>query len=354
MRGMTFRYLDRDAIIHCGGLDISAALHDVEEALRLQERGCTTMPLEVPLRWSHETGTRTTGRHPDRAAPSEAGIYALPAYVGGQLPVAGVKWTAHRSDNAHPELPRVMGLIVLNDAESGQPIAVLESALIGAVRTAATSAVAIRHLGRQNARTAAILGTGLQARVHLHMLAQVMSDLRTVLVANRTREHAVRMVSELHHLLPCPVKTVDSPKAAFQASDLMITCTAASEPFVEADWIHPGLLAIHVGPFEFTFDAVDAFAKVVVDKWGEFKHTSLKGLFQMYRAGRFRESDVWADLPDLLYGRKTVAPGDSVLVSLFGLSIFDVAVAWRIARNAERIGAGRVLPLLGRGEQTTI
>jgi len=49
MRGMTFRYLDRDAIIHCGGLDISAALHDVEEALRLQERGCTTMPLEVPL-----------------------------------------------------------------------------------------------------------------------------------------------------------------------------------------------------------------------------------------------------------------------------------------------------------------
>lgn len=349
---VTFRYLDRAAIVRCGGLDMLTAIRDVEEVLRLQEDGHTVMPLEVPLRWSVESSAASEPDpcRRDHFPSDEAGIYALPAYVGGDSPAVGIKWTTHLPDAAQG-LPRVIGLIVLNDAQSGQPIAVLESALIGAVRTAAASALAIRCLGWQDARTAAIIGAGLQARIHLHMLAQTMPGLHTVLVANRTRGRADGLLAGLAHLLPWPTRIVDSPEAAFHSSDIVVTCTAASQPFVHAGWIRPGLLAITVGPFEFTFESIDAFARVVVDKWGEFKHTSLKGLFQMYRAGRFRESDVWADLADLLLGRKGVAHTDSVFVSLFGLSLFDIAVARRIVRNAERMGEGQILSLFGQGEE---
>jgi ornithine cyclodeaminase len=119
---------------------------------------------------------------------------------------------------------------------------------------------------------------------------------------------------------------------------------------VQPFWVHAGLVAVHVGPYEYTFDAIAAFDRILVDHWGEFKHTSLKSLFRMYRAGRLKEGDVWADLTDLVLERKITTPGESVFVNVFGLSIFDVAVSARMLRTAERMGVGRVLPLYGREE----
>lgn len=333
------RFLSRHDVIACGALDMHAAVADVEAALRLQNAGETIMPPEAVLRWR----TTADGR---AGSADETGAYALPAYLGGPAPVAGVKWTAHRSPHgaAGGQDPAVMGLIVLTDPRSGRPFAIMESALIGAVRTAATTGVALRCLRRTDAATTTLIGAGLQAEMHLRMLAAVLSRVHRLVLANRTRDHAERLLRDLTGL-PWTPELSDLGPAAVEESDIVIACTAAASPFVHADWVHPGMAAVSIGPYEFSYDAVRAFDTVVVDAWGDFKRTSLKGLFRMYRDGQFEESAVAADLGALVAGTRAVPRESSVFVSVFGLSIFDVAVAARIARAAEERGAGRTFPL---------
>jgi ornithine cyclodeaminase len=338
--GVVIRYLDRAAVIRCGGWDFKKAVSDIEQTLRLQEAGQTVMPPEVPLRWPTQTKTDSAG-----TPLSDAGIYALPAYVGGPRPVAGLKWTAHRSVSIHSDLPHTMGLIVLNDAASGRPLAVLESGLIGAVRTAAVSAVAIEHLGWSKVRRVAVFGAGFQAESHLRMLAQRMPGLEEVWLVNRSRGRADGLVNRLAQYFPWPVCVRDFGPEAIMENEVVITCTGAEQPYVLKSWVRPGLLAIHVGLFEFSFEAISAFDRIVVDKWGEFKNTSLKSLFRMYRAGRLKEEAVYGELGQFVSGKKAALSGKSVFFNSFGLSIFDVAVAWRIFQEAQAQGDGTELPL---------
>ncbi|MHB8731502.1 MAG: ornithine cyclodeaminase family protein [bacterium] len=333
------RFLSRQDVIACGALDMHAAVADVEAALRLQNAGETIMPPEAVLRW-RAAADGQTGR------ADETGAYALPAYLGGSAPVAGVKWTAHRPPRGAEggQDPTVMGLIVLTDPRSGRPFAVMESALVGAVRTAATTGVALRLLRRTDAAAATLIGAGLQAEMHLRMLAAVLPRTRRVILANRTRDRAERLVRALAGL-PWTPELSDLGPAAVENSDVVIACTAAASPFVDAGWVHPGMAAVSVGPYEFSYDAVRVFDAVVVDAWGDFKRTSLKGLFRMYRDGQFDESSVAADLGELVAGTRDVPRESSIFVSVFGMSIFDVAVAARIARVAEERGAGHMFPL---------
>ncbi len=342
---VSVRFLSREDIIACGALDMHAAMNDVENALRLQAAGEGIMPAEVALRWEADKPIYGSTQG------SETGAYALPAYLGGSAPIVGVKWTAHRSPEAEGSDPRVMGLIVLTDPRSGRPFAVMESALIGAVRTAAATGLAIRHLDRANAHCVTVIGAGLHARTHLQMLAMLAPDAGHVAVVNRTHSHAQRMVAELRSRLPWEPEVRELSAVAVADSDIVICCTAAAQPFFEAHWVHPGLLVVSVGPFELTYDAMRAFDAVVVDGWGAFKDTSLKGLFRMYRDGKFGESDVNADLCGLILRGCTIPRSASVFVSLFGLSIFDIAVASRIARTAQDRGIGREFPLFGTSGQ---
>ena len=104
------------------------------EAFALHARRETVQPLKPYLRW------RPDGHIADR-------IIAMPAYVGGDRPVAGLKWIGSKHDNpARAGLERASALIVLNDPDTHYPVAVMEGALISAARTAAVTAVAARHL----------------------------------------------------------------------------------------------------------------------------------------------------------------------------------------------------------------
>ncbi|GEM_PF-539628 len=336
---LAVRFLSRRDVVACGALDMHAAVADVEAALRLQNAGETIMPPEAVLRW-RATADRQAG------GADETGAYALPAYLGGPVPVAGIKWTAHRSSHGAEggQDPAVTGLIVLTDPRSGRPFALMESALIGAVRTAATTGVALQRLRRTDATTATLIGAGLQAEMHLRMLAAVLPGAHRLVLANRTRDHAERLVRGLTGL-PWTPELSDLGPSAVEESDVVIACTAAASPFVHAGWVHRGMAAVSIGPYEFSYDAVRAFDAVVVDAWGDFKRTSLKGLFRMYRDGQFEESAVAADLGGLVAGTREIPRESSVFVSVFGLSIFDVAVAARIARAAEERGVGRTFPL---------
>lgn len=319
---MTLPVLDRAAVIAAGGADFPAALADVREAFALLRAGDAEMPAETSVALG--------------SADKPGKAYALPAAVGGRFQTAGVKWTAHRPA-LHDGQPMVVAHTMVNDRRTGLPIGVVESALLTAMRTASVSALAIEALTPVPLRRVAVLGAGVQARTHLDMLSALYPELEQVLLWNRTWECAAGLAAQDW---PFPVAIASTPAEAARC-DVVLTCTNAREPILQAADLEPGRLVVQVGYNEVSFDAIDKADHVVVDLWGEFRLKSAKSLFQMHRAGRFDEGKVASDLAMALAGGFKPTPGSLVYMSSFGLNIFDIALATRVLRDAERQAMGQ-------------
>ncbi len=320
-----FRYLSQENVITLGGTRAQAALDDVRDVVTLMRQQQAQMPAETHVSLAGARGK----------------AYALPAYVGGRFNAAGVKWTAHRPD-AHDGLPQAMAMTLINRADTGLPLGLVESAGLTATRTAAVSALALRHAAPQKVQHVLLLGTGVQATAHLDMLRQLFPHLKQVSWWSRS---ASTFATDTENL-PWPlIRITDLQHACAQDADAVITCTSAAEPLAGTEVIRPGRLIIQVGFHEVAFEAIALATKVVVDLWGNFCETSAKSLFQMYRAGQFSPDLVDADLSNLLLDGWRPAPDDSVYFSSFGLNVFDIALAARVLALAQQQGTGTLLPL---------
>ncbi len=334
MSEVALRFLGRGEVAAAGGEDFCAAIDDVRTALALLRAGDAEMPAENSVRLGP-------------AETAQARAYALSARLGGTIAAAGLKWTAHRppaSDGA----PAILSMTIINDAWTGRPIGIVESALLTAMRTAAVSALVLQHAAPVPPRRVALIGAGVQARTHLRMLAALFPALERVSVWNRTAAHARAMVAAAN--APWPVVVAASLAAALAGADAVITCTNAPAPILDADAMAPGRIVLQIGYHEVTFAAIDHADAVLVDLWGEFRRTSAKSLFQMHRAGRFEETRVAADLAAIVLDGWRPRPDARVYFSSFGLNIFDIALAARVLREAAARGIGTMVGLLGRGE----
>ena len=167
-----FRFLSQEDVVAAGGLDVAATIDVVEEALRLHAEGDTRLPSKSALLWSDELGSEET----------DGRIMAMPAYVGGSIALAGLKWIPSVPSNPSRGLPRGIGLIVLTDPETGLPVAVMDGTIVSAARTGAVTGVTARRLARPGAHVAAILGAGVQAGTQLAALEAVLPELDEVRV----------------------------------------------------------------------------------------------------------------------------------------------------------------------------
>ena len=136
-------YLSRGDVRAVMGDSIRAYVEALREALALHAGGATAQPLKPYLRW------RENGHIADR-------IIAMPAYVGGEAPMAGIKWIGSKHDNPSARgIPRASAVIVLNDAETHFPLAVMEGGEISGMRTAGVTVLACERLARPGFETVA-------------------------------------------------------------------------------------------------------------------------------------------------------------------------------------------------------
>lgn len=316
----TLLLLDAAGVRAAGGWDFAAAMADIHTALLALRAGAAEMPAETSVTLG-PPGTR------------QARVYALPARVGD---VAGVKWTAHAPSGT---VPSNTALTLLNDATIGRPLGLVDSVGLTAVRTAAVSACV---LGLRPVRRVAVLGAGRQGAAHLAMLAALHPDLAAVTLWNRTPARAEALLR--HGPFPWPVQLASTPAEACKEADAVLACTTAPIPFLDASIVVPGRTLLQIGYNEVRFSAIDHADAVTVDLWGDFARTSAKSLFQMYRAGRFDPARVQADLATMVLDGWHPAPEAALYFSSFGLNIFDIALASRVLREAERQGVGIRIP----------
>jgi ornithine cyclodeaminase/alanine dehydrogenase-like protein (mu-crystallin family) len=146
------------------------------------------------------------------------------------------------------EPPAIDGLVMVFDARDGSPAAfLLDGGYMTDLRTGAAGGVAARHLAPERVERVAVIGTGAQARHQVDALARMRPGLAEVRVWGRDGEHAARAARDLRARHDLVVTTVPTVREAVEGADVVLTCTAARSPLLQASWIEAGAHVTAVG-----------------------------------------------------------------------------------------------------------
>jgi alanine dehydrogenase len=239
-------------------------------------------------------------------------------------------------------LPTIQGTITLFDSESGLPLAVMDSIEITILRTAASTAVAAKHLAREDAATVTLCGCGAQARAQLAGIAAVR-PIRRAFLYDIDPEQA-RRFAEVVRSSALEARATDDLSAALRESDVCVTCTPAREPIIRVGDLARGSFVAAVGADSEEKQELEArvlaSATVVVDLLDQC--AEIGELHHALAAGVMRREDVHAELGEVVSGRKPGRRrGDEIIVfDSTGTALQDVAVATIAFERALAAGVG--------------
>lgn len=272
-------------------------------------------------------------------------IHAMPAYVR-EPEVVGLKWVSGYPSNPARGLPYITGLLVLNDCETGMPLAVMDCGWITAMRTGASVGVAARYLARPGAQAAALIGCGVQARTSLLALAEELPSLREARCYDVSPAATAAFVADMRARLPdLRFATCDSAPEAVRPADVAVTAVpivADPSPDLDAGVLKEGALAVSLDyDSAWTGAAMKECDAFVADDVGQLLATRKHGVY-------FR--DIPTRVTDLGEVAAGIRPGrtgerERIFSMNMGIAVDDMVAARVLyARAAER-GAGVRLPL---------
>lgn len=184
-------------------------------------------------------------RYPDKP---QARIIALPAHIGGEVNVSGIKWIASNPDNIKIGLPRASAILILNDAETGFPFACMESSIISATRTAASAVLAADCLRKGDKKKVklGIVGAGVISRYFYHTLVRNGWEIERVAIHDVNTSYAnqfLEKVCQEEH----QAHVVDSARTLIQTSDVIFFATSSTTPTIsDASWFAHNPLVLHI------------------------------------------------------------------------------------------------------------
>jgi ornithine cyclodeaminase len=320
---MSVRILDEDDVRRL--LPMSECIEVMAEALASLARGEVHNPLRFVV------------RPPE--APSLLGL--MPAYRGGQTPLWGLKSVVIAPGNAARGLDLHQGFVALFDGETGETRAIMNAGGITAVRTAAVTGVATRLLARQDARTLAILGAGVQGKANLEAMRAVR-DFDRIVAWSRTPGRAARELDG--------VEEAATAEEAVRDADVVVTATSAPEPVVKREWLKDGAHVNAVGSSIPTTRELDTQtmvdAALFVDRRESTVNEAGDFLFPQ-REGAIGPDHIRAEIGELLIGAASgrTSDGELTVFKSLGLAVEDLAAAEHVLRQAEAENAGAVVSL---------
>ncbi len=327
---MGILYLGEDDICRTGALEAAALptiWDQVESALVEMEEGTSSVPLDAYLR-SPDPG------HFDRII-AKAGLAGT---------TAGVKWIASAPANPERGLPRATGLLILNDVVTGVAYAILDAVPVSNLRTAGVALVFLRAL-RRAFRRAVVIGAGVHGREHCRQLLHgreigLFQELEEVCVYDPMAASRQRFVEEFPDVTP-----LADPGEVFADHSLLLYCTNALKPHVEADNVsgRRGLTVVHTSLRDFLPAALSAFDHCVADSV-EHVARAETSVDLAIRAGLLQRRDCLALTQLLAAARAGAEPpfrdDENVILNPMGLVPNDLLVGEAIYRMAKERALG--------------
>jgi ornithine cyclodeaminase/alanine dehydrogenase len=325
MKTVEFLYLSQKDVVDVG-LTMKNAISIVEEVLR--EHGL--QEFENPPK---------PGIHTLKGAF----IHAMPGFLPRKH-TAGMKWVSGYSNNYQHRLPSIMGLIILNDPHTGQPIAVMDGGYITALRTAAASGVSAKYLAVKDASVLGIVGTGVQGRFHLLSLKEVLPGIKEIKIIDTNESILAEFISQAKEHGNFNIISCASAREVIEGTDVVVTATGHLEERVFKDgWVKKGALVLPVHTRGWEKSMLDKADKFIVDDWQQFNN-ALGGSDGYYAP----LPELYAELGQIVVGQKPGRENSAErIVNLnFGMAIHDVLMASHVLKRAKAKGLGMMLTLL--------
>lgn len=296
---------------------------------------------------------------------------AMPAYLGGRYQMAGMKWYGSNVDNKKKGLPRSILMMMLNDKDTGAPLALMSANLVSAYRTGGIPGVGAKYLAKKDAKVVSIIGPGVMGKTSLAAFVSVCPQVDTVKIKGRSQRSMDAFVKFVKEELPQikHIEICDTVEEAVRDSDIISFTTTvrddvSSFPYISGDWIKKGALISMPSAARFD-DEFLAGCKLVVDNsklyeaWEEeypyptYPQVQIIGtkFTDLKHDGKIKAEDI-IDITDIIEKRRPGRKSDDEIIvySVGGMPVEDIAWGGTVYRNAVKMGIGIKLPLWDKPE----
>jgi len=305
-------------------LKMNEVIEAVENAFKYHGIGRVQMPPKVFLYFEKYNGD----------------LRAMPAYIL-DTDEAGVKIVNSHPNNPEKGFPTVLATYILNDPETGAPLAVMNATYLTDVRTGAAGAVAAKYLARKDSKILGLTGCGRQARTQLMAISEVF-ELEKVLVYDKNPEQCSLFKKDMERAVSIDIQPCDTEKAC--SADIIVTTTPVREPIIKNEWIEAGVHINAIGadaPRKQELDAeILKRSKIVIDSWEQAHHSGEINV--PLSKGDISRDNIYSELGEIVAGIKKGRESDDE-ITVFdstGLAIQDVAVASLAYRKAVEKNVG--------------
>ena len=351
-----FLFLNEEDMIKAGVLDADRAVDTVGEVITLLSEGDYLM------------GGRAHNDHgvqlifPEKsdipnfplADSADRRFMAMPAYLGGRFHMCGEKWYGSNGNNRSIGLPRSILMMMLNDVETGKPLAYMSGNLLSSMRTGAMPGLAAKLLARDDSKVLTLVGPGVICRSSLRAIMSQRFDIDTIKIkgSSPTSANAIKMKEYIEENYP-QVKNIvlcRDMEEALKDADIIteaVSCKEGEWPEYKREWLKPGALVISTSTFNMEHKSIVDLKKVI-DNYGMYEnyaeednvgydengnrlHTGCMGedFVYMVQDGLI-ERDSLTTFGEIIRGKKPGRESDDeiILVSIEGMPTEDVAWAY--------------------------
>ncbi len=310
------------------GVDWSEIRAVIFETMRVMAAGDFAQPIKPYLRYREPLNR----------------IIAMPAFIGGNSALSGLKWIASFPGNADRGLPRAHSVTVLNEADTGRPLAVINTGRISALRTAGVSAALIGAYLEQ-ARPSGnlkigIIGMGPIGRAHLEMVTDLYKCRVTEILVHDLKPIPESIVQSAG---PALVRVCGNWEEAFDVSDVFITCTVSKTRYILRD-PKPGSLHLNVSLRDYQPSMRGKFDRIIVDEWEEVcrENTDIEAMHKEMGLGKDETLSIFQAV--LEGGFAGLGALGTAQVNPMGMAAFDIALGGHFYRRAMAASHGLTLP----------
>lgn len=363
-----FIYLDEKDMIKAGVKDMAKCVETMEDMLLTVNRGDYRMGGDKNNSHGLCVFFPETSPFPGMPlATDDRRFMAMPAYLGGKYQVAGMKWYGSNIENKKKGLPRSILMVMLNDKDTGAPLALMSANLLSSYRTGAIPGVGAKYLARKDATTITVVGPGVMGRTTLSACLCTCKNLDTLKIKGRGRASIDKFADYVKENFP-QIKNIeicDSLKEAVEGSDIIaMTSTAPLKesdfPYIDEAWIKKGALFVMPSCGRFDDDFLVHRAKKIVDNYGlyesgieevgfpSFEIIQIIGnkFFDLLYEKKITGEEI-IDIADVINGKCAGRESDDdiIIYSVGGMPVEDVAWGYEVYKNAKAMDLGVKLNL---------
>lgn len=312
------RYLNESTITELG-INWNEIIAQIEYTVLCMENGEFSQPLKPYLKFKNK----------------ENRIIAMPAYVGGEINLAGVKWISSFPGNIETGKQRANCTVILNDTNTGETLGIIHTPLISMIRTAGVSGLMIKYYKKirpLNGITLGIIGAGPVGKYHYLMCKEILKEnIGKVMVYDINRARLEKFQADNGEVL-----VADDWRTVYDQADILITATVSKSPYID-ERPQKKMLALNVSLRDFKQSAINLKEDaIIVDQWDEVcrENTDIENLHKLEHLNQEDTRSIVDVVCKRLWNH--MEEKKMIFFNPMGMAVFDVAIGGYYLKKAEK------------------